>query len=133
MVALSCRSLLSREMTSVMAFAWALEPSALSDPSGQPRPEEEDEPPELLLAGAAVPAGSEPQAAKLSVPTASTAASLEIRDSWFGFADVWSVVMRVLTERRGWTPGGPGGTTPPGERGRADPPDGWNVRKRVVR
>src|SRR3954464_2656114 len=102
MVALSWHSLLYWEMTSVMAFAWALEPSALSEPAGQPSPEAEEEPElELLLPGAAVPAGSEPQAAKLSVPTASTAASLEIRDSWFGFADVWSVVMRVLTERRG--------------------------------
>src|SRR3954471_17680628 len=103
MVALFWHSLLYCEMTSVMGFAWALEPSALSEPAGQPSPEAEEEPEsELELpAGAAVPAGSEPQAAKLSVPTASTAASLEIRVSRFGFADVWSVVMRVLTERRG--------------------------------
>src|SRR5919202_444619 len=116
-------------MTSLIALAWALEPSALSEPVGQARSEAEDDPPEVLLPGSAATTGSEPQAARLSVPRASTAASWETRVSRVGFAAVWSMVMRVLHETEGTnSPGGPGSTTLPGRHGRADPPDGWKVR-----
>src|SRR3712207_1330996 len=87
-------------MTSLIALAWALDPSTFSDPGGQVRPEAEEllEPDaEVPLPGSAVATGSEPQALRLSVPRASTAASLETREvSRLGVAEVWSMVMRVL-------------------------------------
>ena len=60
-------------MTSVMALPWALEPSAFSDPAGQARVEADVEAPseaEVPLPGWVVLVGSEPQAARLSVPRA---------------------------------------------------------------
>src|SRR4051794_41566739 len=63
-------------MTSVIALAWALEPSAESLPAGQARPEAF-----ALLPGSTPPGcslvlvGSEPQAARLRVASAARAAS----------------------------------------------------------
>src|ERR671933_177559 len=81
-------------MTSVMAFAWAVEPSALSLPEGQVSPEalalppppaeEEDEP-----GAAAAPPGSEPQATRLSEAIAARAANVVVRARR-------EVIMRVL-------------------------------------
>src|SRR4051812_49886316 len=66
-------------MTSLMALAWALDPSAFTLPAGQASPDALPDS-EVERAGAAVPAGSEPQPARPSVPTATTAATAEIRD-----------------------------------------------------
>src|SRR4051794_14289041 len=93
-------------MTSLMALAWALEPSAFTEPAEQARPDTELLP-ELEPAGAAEPAGagSEPQAARVRVPRASTAASLNTREvTRFGAAEAWSMVMRVLHETEGHRP-----------------------------
>src|SRR5215213_3942946 len=62
-------------MTSVMAFAWALEPSADSLPAGQARPEALALPPDSAPPGSFAAVGSEPHAARLRVASAARAAS----------------------------------------------------------
>src|SRR6187455_843169 len=81
-------------MTSVMALAWALEPSAESLPAGQARPEAL-----ALLPGSAPPVsfalvGSEPHAVRLRVARAARAASCVARELTRRF-----MVMRVLHRR----------------------------------
>src|SRR6186997_1373734 len=93
-------------MTSVMALAWALEPSAESLPAGQARPEAL-----ALLPGSAPPVsfalvGSEPHAVRLRVARAARAASCVARELTRRF-----MVMRVLHRRGGRCPlEEPGGT-----------------------
>src|SRR6185503_6056080 len=89
-----------------MALAWALEPSPESLPAGQPRPDAL-----ALLPGSAPPdafalLGSEPQAVRLRVARAASAASLVTRELTRRF-----MVMRVLHKRGVRFPlGEPGGT-----------------------
>src|SRR5207342_660218 len=92
-------------MTSVMALAWALEPSAESLPVGQPRPDALALPAGWDPAGSFALVGSEPQAVRLRVARAASAASCAARELTRRF-----MVMRVL-HRRGVIPlGEPGGT-----------------------
>jgi len=65
----------------VMALPWALEPSAFRLPGGQVRPEAllADEPEPEEEPGAAVPAGSEPQATRLREAIAARAANVVFR------------------------------------------------------
>ena len=88
---------------------------------------------EVPLPGWALVVGSDPQAARLSVPRAKTAASLATRALRFGFAEAWSRVMRVLSNWGAWAPGVvPEMLHPQVTAGLALPmPE--NVRKRVVR
>src|SRR3954452_15681528 len=80
-------------MTSVMASAWAVEPSALSLPEGQVRPEA------LALPGAEEPGaaaapGSEPHATRVSEAMAARAANVLFRTRR-------EVIIRVLHRQGG--------------------------------
>src|SRR4029453_4231732 len=113
-------------MTSVMALAWALEPSAESLPAGQARPDAPALLPGSAPAGSFALVGSEPHEVRLRVARAASAASLLARELTRRF-----MVMRVL-HRRGEFPwvnpearGSPGGT----RGGRVPAPsDAPNVR-----
>src|SRR5512133_1205563 len=92
-------------MTSVMAFAWAVEPSADSFPAGQARPEALALLPGSAPAGSFAAVGSEPQAVRLRVARAARAASCVARQLTRRF-----MVMRVLHRRGAYPLEEPGGT-----------------------
>src|SRR4029453_10137027 len=81
-------------MTSVMAFAWALEPSADNLPAGQDRLRALGLLPGSERAGSFVRVGSEPHAVRLRVARAARAASWAARELTRRF-----MVMRVLHRR----------------------------------
>src|SRR4029453_10307681 len=92
-------------MTSVMALAWALEPSAESLPAGQARPDAPALLPGSAPAGSFALVGSEPHEVRLRVARAASAASLLARELTRRF-----MVIRVLHRRGEFPLGEPGGT-----------------------
>src|SRR4029453_6041354 len=113
-------------MTSVIALAWALEPSADSLPAGQARPDA----PALLPGSAPAPSfalvGSEPHEVRLRVARAARAASLPARGLTRGF-----MVLVAFTDEGNFPWVNPEARCPPGvvRRGHVRAPsDAANVR-----